>query len=677
MERIRVALIGNPNVGKSLIFNNLTGGRAHVGNWPGKTVEKKEGICIHEGMKMQIVDLPGTYSLTAHSIDELIARNFIVEEKPDVVVDIVDASNLERNLYLTLQLLELEANIVIVLNKWDVAKNLGYEINIKELSKLLGALIIPTIATENIGIKELKDAIIEAAKAKEKRKRRPVINYGKPYDEIISRIASILQRDKELSSRYPIRWLAIKVLESDEEVLKLVKKSSVYNEVRAQLSEVKEVLGGDLEAALAERRYSLIVEVILPKVLRGTRPLTVTDLLDKAFLSKHLGIPIFLALWWALFRFTFDVSAPLSDLIRILFSRLGRLASTHIDNPELASFVSDGVFNGLGGVLTFLPPIFFLFLGLSLLEDSGYLARAAFVMDRIMYKLGLHGRSFIPMLIGFGCNVPAIMATRTIEREEDRILTILVSPLISCSARLPIYVLIGSAVLGAYAAAGIYFMYMLGIVLAILMALLFRRTIPYFKGKPSPLILELPLYAVPKLKATLIHAWERGRLFLRKAGTIILLGIVAVWFLSNYPWEAVHQEGEVVLENSYLAIIGRFVEPALRPLGFNWMAASALFFGFIAKEIVVGAFASFFGLGEEVGERLSDALRSAGIFTPITGLAFMVFSLIYTPCIATLGAIYKETNSWKWAIFTIIYELALAYVVALSIVIFGRLLGFT
>jgi ferrous iron transport protein B len=675
MERIRVALIGNPNVGKSLIFNNLTGGRAHVGNWPGKTVEKKEGICIHEGVKMQIVDLPGTYSLTAHSIDELIARNFIVEEKPDVVVDIVDASNLERNLYLTLQLLELEANIVIVLNKWDVAKNLGYEINIKELSKLLGALVIPTIATENIGIKELKDAIIEAAKAKEK--RRPVINYGKPYDEIISRIASILQRDKELSSRYPIRWLAIKVLESDEEVLKLVKKSSVYNEVRAQLSEVKEVLGGDLEAALAERRYSLIVEVILPKVLRGTRPLTVTDLLDKAFLSKHLGIPIFLALWWALFRFTFDVSAPLSDLIRILFSRLGRLASTHIDNPELASFVSDGVFNGLGGVLTFLPPIFFLFLGLSLLEDSGYLARAAFVMDRIMYKLGLHGRSFIPMLIGFGCNVPAIMATRTIEREEDRILTILVNPLISCSARLPIYVLIGSAVLGAYAAAGIYFIYMLGMVLAILMALLFRRTIPFFKGKPSPLILELPLYAVPKLKATLIHAWERGRLFLRKAGTIILLGIVAVWFLSNYPWEAVHQEGEVVLENSYLAIIGRFVEPALRPLGFNWMAASALFFGFIAKEIVVGAFATFFGLGEEVRERLSDALRSAGIFTPITGLAFMAFSLIYTPCIATLGAIYRETNSWKWTIFTIIYELALAYVVALSIVIFGGLLGFT
>jgi ferrous iron transport protein B len=331
---------------------------------------------------------------------------------------------------------------------------------------------------------------------------------------------------------------------------------------------------------------------------------------------------------------------------------------------------------GLGAVLTFLPPIFFLFLGLALLEDSSYLARAAFVMDRIMYKLGLHGRSFIPMLIGFGCNVPAIMATRTIDKEEDRILTILVNPLMSCSARLPIYVLIGSALLGSYAAAGVYFMYVLGIMLAILMALLFRRTIPYFKGKPSPLILELPLYAIPTVKSALIHMWERGRLFLRKAGTIIFLGIIAVWLLSNYPWEAVHQGNKVVLENSYLAMLGKFIEPILHPLSFNWMTAVALLFGFIAKEIVVGTFATFFGLREEAGKELSEVLRSAGIFTPVTGLAFMAFSLIYTPCIATLGVIYRETGSWKWTIFTVIYELILAYVVALIIVTFGRLVGY-
>ena len=605
----------------------------------------------------------------------LINDKTLVEEKPDVVIDIVDASNLERNLYLTFQLLELGANVVIVLNKQDIAKSLGYEIDAKELSKLLEVPVIPTIATERIGMEELKDAVIEAARVKEKG-REIIIHYGKPYDEIIPKIASILQRDKELSSKYPVRWLAIKLLEADEEVLKLIDKSLCKEEIMQQLSEAKKILGEDIETALAEKRYSIIGEVILPKVLRGTRPLTLTDLLDKAFLSKHLGIPIFLALWWALFRFTFDISRPLSDLIDMLFSKLGEIANTYISNPQLASFVADGIFGGLGTVLTFLPPIYFLFLGLALLEDSGYLARAAFVMDRMMYKLGLHGRSFIPMLIGFGCNVPAVMATRTIDREEDRILTILVNPLMSCSARLPIYLLIASTVLGPYAAAGVYSMYILGIVLAILMALLFRRTIPYFKGKPSPLILELPLYAVPTMKSTLVHMWERGSLFLKKAGTIIFLGVIVVWLLSSYPWEAVHQGDTVVLENSYIATLGRFLEPIFRPLGFNWMAVVALFFGFIAKEVVVGTFATFFGL-EESSEDLPTALRSSGTFTPLTGLAFMAFSLIYIPCIATIGVIYRETGSWKWTIFTVMYELTLAYVVAFIIVTFGRLIGFT
>ena len=674
MEKIRVALIGNPNVGKSQIFNNLTGGKAHVGNWPGKTVEKKEGVCVHKGAEMHITDLPGTYSLTAHSIDELIARNYIVEDKPDIVIDIVDASNLERNLYLTLQLLELEANVVIALNKWDVAKDLGYEIDAKELSKLLGVPVVPTIATKKIGMEELKNAVIEAAKIKEKR-RGLIFSYGKPFDDIILKIASIVQKDKELLSRYPVRWLAIKLLEADEEVLKLIDKSLCKEEVMRQLSEAKKILGEDIEVALAERRYSTISEA-LPKILKGARPLTITDLLDKALLNKYIGIPVFLAMWWALFRFAFDVSAPFSDLIDMLFSKLGEIAKMYIGDPKLASFIADGIFSGLGGVLVFLPPIFFLFLGLTILEDSGYLARAAFVVDRAMYKLGLHGKSFIPMLIGFGCNVPGIMATRTIDKEEDRILTILLNPLMSCSARLPIYVLIGSAVLGSYAAAGIYSMYILGIILAILMALLFRRVVPYFRGKPSPLILELPMYAMPSIKSTLIHMWERGSLFLRKAGTIIFLGIIAVWFLSSYPWGSVHQGDKFLLENSYIAILGKYIEPVFRPLGFNWMCAVALFFGFIAKEIVVGTFATLFGL-EERSEDLSAALRSNGVFTPLTGLAFMAFSLIYIPCIATVGVIYRETGSWKWTIFAVTYGLILAYVVALTIVTFGRLVGFT
>ena len=431
----------------------------------------------------------------------------------------------------------------------------------------------------------------------------------------------------------------------------------------------REVLGEDPEVYFAERRYEFISK-ILPKVMMGERPLTLSDLLDRVFLNKYVGIPIFLAFWWALFRFTFDVSAPFSDMIDALFGWLGEVSSSAIANEQLAGFVADGIFGGLGGVLVFLPPIFFLFFGLSLLEDSGYLARAAFVVDRLMYKLGLHGKSFIPMLLGFGCNIPGVMATRTIDREEDRILTILVNPLMSCSARLPVYILIGGAVLGSYAAAGTYSMYILGIALAVLMALLFRRTIPYFKGKPSPFILELPMYAMPTLKSTLIHMWERGSLFLKKAGTIILGGIIVVWLLSSYPWGA-------PLEETYLAMLGRGLEPIFRPLGFDWRGAVALFFGFIAKEIVVGSFAVIFGLGEESEiEEIQEVIRSHGVFTPLTGLAFMAFTLIYIPCVATVGIIYKETNSWKWTLFTVVYGLILAYITSLAIIYIGRGLGY-
>ena len=429
---------------------------------------------------------------------------------------------------------------------------------------------------------------------------------------------------------------------------------------------IKELLGEEAEVTLAEKRYEVISK-LLPRVLKGEKPLTRSDLLDKAFLNRYLGIPTFLALLWALFRFTFDVSAPLSDLIDMVFGRLREIASMSIQNEQLASFVADGLIGGLGSVLVFLPPIFFLFFGLSILEDSGYLARAAFVVDRVMYKLGLHGKSFIPMLIGFGCNIPGVMATRTIDKEEDRVLTILVNPLMSCSARLPVYVLIGSAVLGGYAAAGVYSMYVLGIVLAVVLALLFRRVIPYFKGKPSAFILELPMYAMPTLRSTLMHMWERGVLFLKKAGTIILLATVVIWALSNYPWGPVHSGPEPRIEISYIGSFGHMIEPIFRPLGFDWRAAVALFFGFVAKEVVVDTF-GVLGLGG------AEELRQ--VFTPVSGLAFMAFTLIYIPCLATIGTIYRETNSWKWTIFTVVYGLILAYLVAFLIVGIGGLLEY-
>jgi len=428
---------------------------------------------------------------------------------------------------------------------------------------------------------------------------------------------------------------------------------------------LKKLLGEEAEVKLAEKRYEVISE-ILPRVLKGEKPLTRSDLIDKALLNKYLGIPIFLALWWLLFRFTFDVSAPLSDLIDIAFSKLSEISSTYIPNEQLASFVAEGLLGGLGAVLVFIPPIFLLFFGLSILEDSGYLARAAFVVDRAMYKLGLHGKSFIPMLLGFGCNIPGIMATRTIDKEEDRILTILVNPLMSCSARLPVYVFIGGAVLGGYAAAGVYSMYLLGIGLAVLMALLFRKAIPYFRGKPSVFILELPMYAMPTLRSILTHMWERGVIFLKKAGTIILLATVVIWFLSAYPWESVHAGSEPCIEASYIGAFGHIIEPIFRPLGFDWRAAIALFFGFVAKEVVVDTF-GVLGLGG------AEELRQ--VFTPVTGLAFMVFTLIYIPCLATIGIIYRETNSWKWTIFTVVYEFILAYLLASLIVVIGGSLG--
>ena len=428
-------------------------------------------------------------------------------------------------------------------------------------------------------------------------------------------------------------------------------------------------LSGDYEALLAERRYEVISEIV-ERVLRGRRKVTFSDLLDKVFLDKYLGIPIFLALWWALFRFTYDVSAPLSDLIDLLFGRLGQLVRAWVADEVLSSFIADGLIAGLGGVLVFLPPIFFLFFGLAILEDSGYLARAAFVFDKLLSKFGLQGRSFIPLLLGFGCNIPACMACRTIDVEEDRLLTILVSPLITCSARLPVYVLIGSAVLGTYAAAGIYSMYLLSIFLAILMALLFRNTIPYFKGRRAAFILEFPPYAMPTLRTTLIHMWERGVLFLKKAGTVILFGVIVVWLLSNFPWGA-------SLEASYLAVLGKTLEPIFRPLGFDWRACVALFFGFIAKEIVVATFGTFFGLGEEEEEAIAEVIREQKMFTPLTGYAFMVFTLLYMPCIATVGVIYRETNSVKWTIFTVTYGLILAYIMSLLVITVGHLMGFS
>jgi len=652
-----VALIGNPNVGKSVVFNNLVpGARQHVGNWPGKTVDKKYGKFSHRGTEIDVVDLPGTYSLTARAVDELIARNFIVEEKPEVVVNIVDASNLERNLYLTMLLLELNTNVVVALNMMDIAEEKGYEIDVENLSERLGVPVVPMVATKKRGMERLKDVILEAV---ERRRVETRITYGGKIEKLVDSITRIINKDVDLVEKYPARWMAIKLLENDEDVLDKIEGSAVKGEILDAISMgVQEVLGEDPEIALADKRYEIISEILETSLVKGRRKWSSSDMLDKVFLDKWLGIPIFFSFMWMLFTFSIETSAVYMTLIEAFMEWLGSLFAG-IGNKLMASLLVDGIIGGLGGVLVFVPPIFFTFLGVSILEDSGYMARAAFVVDRIMYKLGLHGRSFIPLLLGFGCNVPGIMACRSIEGEKDRLVTMLVNPLMSCGARLPVYVLIAGAFWSSTQASGIVWsMYLLGMVLAVIVAFLLRKTI--LRGEPAPFIIELPPYRAPTLHGLVVHMWERGALFLKKTGTYLLGAGVLVWFLINFPMDA-------PIEQTYAGMIGHAVEPLLRPLGFDWRIGVALVFGLLAKEVVVEALGIIFAVEGEAA--ISSVIAST--FTPVQGLALMVFVLLYVPCIAVVATVKAETNSWKWTLFGPVYQTILAWIMAYLVVVIG------
>ncbi len=672
---VKVALAGNPNVGKSAIFNELTHGRAWVGNWPGVTVEKKVGRAKINGLDLEVVDLPGIYGLTAYTVDELIARNYIVEEKPDVVVDIVNASNLERNLYLTLSLLEMGINLVVDLNMIDIAESQGYRVDSSKLSRLLGVPVVATVATKRLGIDGLRKAIAEALKRRGEARR--IVDYGPKVEEAVARLQSLIESRPELRSLYNPRWAAIKLLEGDQNVEERMRSYasgveviSLAGELRAML---EEELGVDLESWMVERRYeaaSRIAQACLVQV--KPRALTFTDLVDTVVTHKVLGIPLALTTFYMIFQFAFSVSAPLSTLIDWLFGGLLYDAVKGSALPELVkSLIADGLITGIGSILVFLPPIAFLFLAVSALEDVGYMARAAFVVDRVMYRFKLSGRSMIPLILGLGCNVPAIMAARPIEDENDRKATVLVAPCISCSARLPVYVVLAGAFFAGYVGSVILSMYVLGVAVALLLALVFRKTL--FRGPSTGFIMELPPYMVPSTSNVAIKTWERTKRFLYKAGTVILLGAMAVWLLSvtgpsGYLGPSA-LEDPMLLESSWMGILGHALEAVFKPMGWDWRAAAALLFGFVAKEVVVGAMAIMYGVSEE---GLSAALRSS--FTPLTSLAYMTFVLLYVPCLATVAAIKGELG-WRYAALAIAYELALAYVAALSVIGLGLLLG--
>ncbi|MCI0497098.1 MAG: ferrous iron transport protein B [Thermoplasmata archaeon] len=664
VERYRIALAGNPNVGKTTLFNAMTGMHQHVGNFPGVTVERRSGRATRDGVELEVVDLPGTYSLTAYSLDEVVAREYIVEERPDVVVQVVDATNLERNLYLTTQLMELGVRVVIALNMADLVDARGDFIDTVRMREFLEIPVVRTTAVEGAGVEELIATVIAEARLGPHHEHE--IGYGEALEVSIADLERILARDPDIERRYRLRWAAVKLLEGDERVLEGLVGSPVEADVRSFLAGVDQV---EVEAIMADKRYEAI-NAVLPHVCSRCVPrMTASDMIDRVLMNRYLGIPIFLALMWGAFELTFTLATPFSTAIDMGFAWMVDAVNANMEPAWLASLLGDGVIGGVGFVIVFVPNIFILFLLISFLEDSGYLARAAFIMDRLMYKLGLHGKSFIPMLMGFGCNVPAIMATRVIEDRRDRIISIIVTPFISCGARLPIYVLFAGAFFGRQAGAVIFSLYVLGIAAAVLSAKLLRRTV--LRGRPSAFIMELPPYRLPTLRSSARHMWEHGSMYLRKAGSVILLGALVMWALASYPAGVEYGSSE-----SYAGMVGRAIAPALAPLGLDWRIAVALLFGLVAKEIVVSSLGVLYGAGSGDGASLSDGLQADSGLHPLNAYGAMAFTLLYMPCIATVAVIRKETGSWKWTLFALAYGLALAWTVAFAIFQGGTLLGF-
>ena len=722
-ESITIALTGNPNSGKTTIFNNLTGTRQHVGNWPGVTVEKKVGTVVHNGYRLRVVDLPGTYSLTAYSIEEIVARRFLVDEKPDVVVDIVDASNLERNLYLATQLIELGVKLILVLNMADVAQSRGHQIDADSLGKLLGVPVVFTVGTKNKGTKDLLDRVIEVVEDRDTVSRHIHISYGHELEKEIKNIQDVIWQNSSIGQRFSTRWLAVKLLENDTAVHDRVNSfGDIGKQILAQAEASRERLAefyqDDPEMILTDQRYGFISGA-LKEVLKVTAK-TKIDLsrqVDLVLTNRILGFPIFIFFIWAMFQVTFTLGAYPMEWIDAGVSWLGSVTAALMPAGLLRDLLVDGVIAGLGSVVIFLPNIMLLFFCIALFEDTGYLARAAFIMDRVMHLIGLHGKSFIPLLMGFGCNAPAIMAARTLESERDRILTILINPLMSCSARLPVYILLAGTFFGASAGNVIFSIYALGIALAITMGKLFRVTL--FRGETAPFVMELPPYRVPTLKSLLIHMWDRSKIFLRKMGGVILVGSILIWFLGAFPrhpelppshagdiqpMSSIQTKGEGLessahmaetqqvkaepknegqeealarLSQSYLGRLGQGIQPLFAPLGFDWRTSVAVVTGFVAKEIVVSTLGVLHAAGADVNEEseaLRRSLRASGM-TPLGAYTLMAFVLIYVPCLATVAVISRETNSWKWACFSIVYSLVLAWVVSFIIYQGGRMLG--
>ena len=671
MRELKVGLAGNPNVGKTTVFNQLTGMHQHVGNWPGKTVEMAEGNFTHGDYRYDIIDLPGNYALSAHTIEEIVSRDFIVDDSSDAIINVVDAANLERNLYLTVQMMELGANLVLAVNMNDFARKRGHIIDMELMQELLGFPVVEINAKNAGGFDKLLTTVERvAANPKDTSEK---LSYGNDIKGHLMDLQELIEKDSDLLD-VPSIWTAVKLLERDTIVIDKVKDSSNGSRIMAEVDKVSrhlyDVYNESPEEVIANSRYAFIDGLVAEAVDKPDVEMeTTSDKIDKIVTNRILAPFIFVIIMFAMFQLTFTIGTPFELLIQSFFSILTHAISSYMPHGILTSLICNGIIAGVGVVVGFLPMIVLMFLFLSILEDCGYLARAAFTLDMVMHKVvGLHGKAFIPMILGFGCGVPAIMATRTMENEGDRILAMMLVPFMSCTSRLPIYIIFIGAFFSQHPGVVLLGIYLLGIAVALIVAAILKRTM--FKGLSSPFVMELPTYKVPSLKGILLHTWEKVKDFLKKAGTIILICSVILWALQNiFPW------GGTNPKMSLLGIIGSFFAPIFAPLGFGtWQAAVAIIAGLASKEVVVATFGTLAGMDSNDHARITNLIHDT--FTPLSALSFMAFTLLYTPCIAAIGTIKQETNSYKWPLIMCAITLISAYVVSFLIFQIGTLMGF-
>lgn len=696
MREIDIALVGNPNSGKTSLFNALSGSREHVGNYSGVTVDAKSGSLEYKGYKINITDLPGTYALSAYTPEELYVRRHLIEKMPDVVVNAVVASNLERNLYLTTELIDLNPRMVVALNMYDELERSGARLDYERLGRMIGVPMVPVVARDRRGLDELLDEVILTFENENPKVRHIHINYSSSIESEIAALSKMMKRDiDELPKCFPPRYWAIKMLEGDAGVADLLKDAEHFEEWHSQsvkgAQRIEASLGEDTESAVTNEKYGFIEGALAETYVPSDRePNRRTSLIDRIVTNKYVGFPLFLAVMFLMFWSTFTLGAYPQEWIESGFAWLGATVGWFMSDGPLRDLIVDGIIGGVGAVAVFLPNILILYLFISLMEDSGYMARAAFIMDKLMHLAGLHGKSFIPLVMGFGCNVPAIMATRTIESRSSRLITILINPFMSCSARLPVFILLAGTFFPQHAGTVLFCIYIFGGVVAVLTARVLRRFM--FGVDETPFVMELPPYRIPTLNATLRHMWERSEQYLKKIGGLILVAAIIIWFLSYYPRPEAAAETHAAateyvadetaaassdeLESSYLGRIGKACEPVMRPLGLDWCASVALLSGAAAKEIVVSTLGVLYSAEDGGdGDSLSVRLISSGNYTQASALAMMIFILLYFPCIATVMAIAHEAGGWKYAVFSIVYNTLLAWCVAFAAYHLGVWLG--